>query len=92
MQSRVKLALKAMQCVSLTVVMNGKVTAGTAAGAARAVWDQHCCLPRESEPITLTTPRRQAQEAAGGAGKAVLEKSRHFIAVAQPEALGSPAG
>lgn len=82
MQTGVKFPLKAVQCVSPTVVMNGKVTAGTAAGAARAVWDQCCCLPGESEPVTLHQESRLGK-LLGAAGKTILEKSRHLIAVAQ---------
>lgn len=61
--------MKAVQCVSLAVVMNGKVTAGAAAGAARVVWDWCCCLPRESELVTSS--RKQAWKDARGCRKSV---------------------
>lgn len=90
MQTQVKFPLKATQCVSLAVVMNGKVTAGAAAGAVRGRGTGTAPFPGKVSTLLLLHLESRIRKLLGTAGKTIPEQSRHLIAVAQTQGLWEP--
>lgn len=91
MQSRVKFPLKAVQCVSLAAVVNGKVWPAQQQVLPGRGGSGAASFPGKVSPVLLLHPEDRLRKLLGAAGKAILEKPRHLTAAAlwfKPQAHG----